>query len=129
MKTNNLIKIAAVVLLGIAVSGKVQADNEKYSRTSRVAVKQMIHFPGVAGLDFLNPGRFISQPVESWMFESEYLSQESTGAIESWMLETDYLTEEVQPLESWMFNETRLDETVTNTSLEPWMLDGDYLSR
>jgi hypothetical protein len=127
MKTMNLIKIAAVVLLGIAVSGKVQADNDKYSRTARVALGKMIHSVELAGEDICNKLLLLAQPVEDWMFESDYLSEESAGAVELWMLETDYLNEEVQPLESWMFDETNLSEASSENSLEPWMLDSNYL--
>ncbi len=129
MKTMNLIKIAAVALLGIAISGKAQADNDKYSRTARVALGKMMHSIELAGENISNKLMLFAQPIEDWMFEFDYLSEESAGAVESWMLETDYLNEEVQPLESWMFSETRLSEASSENSLEPWMLEENYLSK
>lgn len=69
------------------------------------------------------------ETVEDWMFESDYLSEESTSAIESWMLETEYLDEEAQPLESWMFSESRLSGDAGGNGIEPWMLDANYLSK
>lgn len=69
------------------------------------------------------------EPVEDWMFQPDYLSEESAGAVESWMLDTDYLNEEVQPLESWMFSESRLSEDLAGNGTESWMYDANYLSR
>ena len=164
MKTINLIKIAAVVLLGIALNGQVKAGTDKYSHSGRPALGQFTHSVKLTGDDirnmrvlFLQSGavhvswnnheiKFAlregdvpeytilfeainDEPLEDWMFEPEYLSEESAGAIECWMLETNYLDEEVQPLESWMFSESRLSEASSENSLEPWMLHANYLSR
>ncbi|TSA32945.1 MAG: hypothetical protein D4R64_15195 [Porphyromonadaceae bacterium] len=164
MKTINLIKIAAVILLGITLNGQAQADNDKFSRNARPAFSQMTHSVKLTGEDIRNMQMLLSQtdavhiswnnhelkfalregdvpeytirfevindePVEDWMFESGYLSEESAGAIESWMLETDYLNEEVQPLENWMFSESRLSEIASECSLESWMFEDNYLSK
>lgn len=129
MKTNNLIKIAAVILLGIAMNGTAMADNDKYTRTVRLTAGEMVRSIILTGADILTMENVSAQPVEDWMFESDYLAEEPAGAIEPWMLGTNYLDEDVQPLESWMFNETHLTETGTESSLEPWMFEPGYLSR
>jgi hypothetical protein len=129
MKTINLIKIAAVILIGIAMNGTAMADNDKYSRTVRLTAGEMIRSIMLTGADVFTMEDLSAQPVEDWMFESDYLSEEPADAIEPWMLETDYLDEDVQPLESWMFNEMHLTETAAESSLEPWMFESGYLSR
>jgi hypothetical protein len=129
MKTTNLIKIAAAVLLGIAVCGNVQADNDKYTRSSRATLERIAHVILVVGMEIPEMERFSAPPVEDWMLDTDYLKTEAVGGIEPWMKETDYLGEVAQPLESWMFDEMRLEETTSGTSLEPWMLDTNYLSK
>lgn len=143
MKTMNLIKIAAVILLGIALNGQAKAENDKFSRYARPAFGQMTHSVKLNSDDIRNILVLFSQsdsvnvtwnnheltftlregeipeytirfevindePVEGWMFESEYLNEESAPELESWMLDSEYLMEEVQPLESWMFNDNYL---------------------
>lgn len=114
MKTINLIKITLVVLLGITINANVQADTHKYLRHSHLFYSE------------LTP---LSSPVEDWMFESEYLSEESVSTVEPWMTDTDYLSEETSSLESWMFSETHLTEAESYDSPEPWMFESGYLSR
>ena len=129
MKTTNLLKIAAVILLGISLNGTVQADNDKYSRYTRPAYGQITNSIMLIADDIRQMQKPSEQAVEDWMFEGDYLSEESAGAVEFWMLETDYLDQEVQPLESWMFNESRLDGTEPASSVEPWMTETNYLSK
>ena len=114
MKTINLIKITLVVLLGITINANVQADTYKYLRHSHLFYSEF------------TPS---SSPVEDWMFESEYLSEESPSTVEPWMMETDYLGEETPSPESWMFSETHLTESESGGSPEPWMFESGYLSR
>jgi hypothetical protein len=70
-----------------------------------------------------------TEPVEDWMLQTDYLSEETALPVESWMLDTDYLDEPDQTLESWMFSDTRLTEVAAESHVEPWMLDAHYLSR
>jgi hypothetical protein len=128
MKSINLIKIAAVVLLGITLNIKVQADTDKYYRTVRPAIGQMMNCINLTG-DICDMEMMYPQPVEEWMLESDYLSEESTCDVEPWMLNTDYLDEAGQPVDGWMFCEDRLAETESGGSLEQWMFDANYLPR
>ena len=129
MKTINLIKIAAVILLGIALTGKVQADNDKYSRSAHPALNEITNSIKNFSIGFHSFERFFVQPLEEWMFETDYLSDEPTETIEPWMLEMDYLDDEVQSLESWMFGVSYLSDPAVESSLEAWMFDAIYLSR
>jgi hypothetical protein len=113
MKTINLLKIAFVILLGIAINGTAQAEKDKHSRYAGHALRQISHSVMLISEEIRNMKTIFEQPVEDWMFESDYLSEESAGTVESWMLEADYLNEGVQPLESWMFRESWLAETVS----------------
>jgi hypothetical protein len=70
-----------------------------------------------------------SEPVEDWMFESDYLGEESIAPIEGWMTEADYLESEELPIEGWMLSETRLAVEEAAIPVESWMLDSYYLSR
>ena len=108
MKSIIPIKIAAVILFGLLLAGPMEARSDKhlrYTRLSKVASEQslsikdhvMLHLPA-----------FFVHPVEDWMFESDYLVEESAEPIESWMLDTEYLTEESQPVEGWMLDESYL---------------------
>ncbi|TSA35915.1 MAG: hypothetical protein D4R64_08630 [Porphyromonadaceae bacterium] len=123
MKTINLIKIAAVVLLGIALNEQAYSDKDKYSRSGRPAFGHFTHTVKLTGDDIRG------EPVEGWMFKLEYLSEESAGSVEPWMLETNYLDEAAQPLESWMFSESRLSEDNSGNVTESWMFDLNYLSK
>lgn len=116
MKTISLLKIATVILLGIALSGQVQAKNDKYTRVVRLAPVQTEFEMRLNEAISHHLRHLFAQPVEDWMFDTEYLSEETAVPIESWMFETDYLNEDVQPLESWMFSETRLDGTESEKS-------------
>ena len=141
MKTMNLIKIASVVLLGIALNGPVQAAGDKYSRNNRPAYSQLTHTVKLYSDDIRNMQMLLSQsdavhiiwnnnelkfalregdtpeytirfeaindePVEDWMFESDYLNEEQDASVEPWMLSDSHLTgSDDQPvLESWMFD-------------------------
>ncbi|MFA6484246.1 MAG: hypothetical protein WCW62_16835, partial [Bacteroidales bacterium] len=46
--------------------------------------------------------------VEDWMFESEYLNEETAGNIQAWMTDTNYLNEAIKPVEPWMFDSNYL---------------------
>ncbi|MCX6223346.1 MAG: hypothetical protein NTV01_01100 [Bacteroidia bacterium] len=116
MKAMNLIKIALVILLGITFSVKVQGDNDK-------------NLIKTSGYEVPDAEMLFTQPVEDWMFDSDYLNEEQAVNIEAWMMDSGYLSEEVQPLESWMFSENRLSETTSERAMEPWMFDANYLSR
>lgn len=164
MKTTNLIKIAPMILLGIALCGTVRANGDKFSRADRHSLGQISRSIQLTGEDVRNlimlfaetekvsvsmnndelklafqagdnPDYTIlfkiinSEPVEDWMFESDYLSEEQTGEIESWMVDHEYLDGQIQPLESWMFSETLLSGPETEAGVESWMLDANYLSK
>jgi hypothetical protein len=122
-KTIRPVSIAAAVLLGIALVLQAHTGSDKYSRPGNPVSNKFTHTVKLTGVDIRN------QPVESRRFETEYLSEESSGAIEPWMLDTNYLGEEVQPLESWMFSESRLSEGTSENDIESWMFDANYLSR
>jgi hypothetical protein len=123
MKTTNLIKIALVILLGIAIQGQVRADKEKFSRFVIPVHVDLAHKVMLPSTEIRN------QPLEDWMFEPEYLCEETGAAVEPWMLETNYLNEEVHPLESWMFSESHLSEEPSKNAIESWMLDATYLCK
>jgi hypothetical protein len=165
MKTLNLIKIASVVLLGIAlINGPVQASGDKYSRSSHPAYGQLTHTVKLYGDDIRNVQILLSQsdavhiswnnnelkfalregaipeytirfeaihdePVEDWMFESDYLSEEPDSSVEPWMAERTYLDEQARPVESWMLSDTHLTGSDDEPVLEPWMFQANYLTK
>lgn len=129
MKTISLIKIAAVVLLGIAINGTAQANPDKYTRKALPTVKEMTHSALMSLPDFRHYKVWFAQPVEDWMFEADYLSPEPQSSIEPWMLEEEYLNEDTDSLENWMFSETHLSEPQETNQVESWMYDANYLSR
>lgn len=129
MKTTNLIKIASVILLGIALNGTVQASSDKFIRHAHPGFAKVTELVKLVNEEIRNMQMSFVHPFEDWMFESDYLNAESAAAIESWMLESNYLNEEVQPLESWMFSESRLSETEPESPVEPWMFETDYLCK
>jgi hypothetical protein len=129
MKTMNLVKIAAVILLGITLNGTANAESHKYSRSVQPVFKQLTHSVKLTIEDNRNMQECSIQPVAEWMFEEDYLNMENESGVASWMLDTDYLDEQAQPLESWMFNEDRLSENEPCNMPQSWMFDVNYLSR
>jgi len=163
MKTTSLIKIASVLLLGLALSGNTQAKPDKFSRDSRPALARITHsvklnLEDIRNMQFLlartsavnitwnnSELKFAmgegdsteytvrfeainTDPIEGWMFEPEYLTEETEMGVESWMLDESYLDEEVQSVESWMFDPSHLGEAISECALDIWMFDANYLS-
>ena len=107
MKTMKLIKIIPVVLMGLFLSAAAGTANvhDAYS---------------------MNPEMVVT--VESWMFDTDYLSGDAQP-VECWMLDESWLDQvaEAAPVESWMLDAGYLGEETA--VVESWMLDSDYLNR
>jgi hypothetical protein len=135
MKLMNLIKIAPMVLMVVALSTQARGDehmrrgiNPRFEPATWAwdypEVRIMVKAPGIPlnmvclGLD--------SNELEGWMFCKEYLdSSESSDRVEDWMFETDYLGSESQPVECWMLETGYLESE--SQPVEDWMLDASYL--
>jgi len=139
MKTINLIKIAALILVGISLNLQVRAEGDKYSRNARPVLTQFSNYIKLSGEDIKNMQLLLSQtdavhvtwnnhelkfaldgkmvPVYSIRFEAA-----DEGLVEDWMLEPDYLNEESEgEIESWMLNPDYLD--ADHQPLEDWMFN------
>ena len=102
-----LIKIIPVVLMGLFLTVNSGTANVHDVRS-------------------MNPEMMVS--MESWMFDTNYLSTEAQ-TIECWMLDEGWLdlSAEESAIESWMLDTGYLVEE--SAGLESWMLDSDYLKQ
>ena len=105
MKTMNLIKIIPVVMLGFALSTSAGTAKGHDGRTYHAEMEVTM---------------------ESWMFDSSYLSGAEIS-VEPWMMDNHWLDQSAESvaIESWMLDESYLDEEIP--VIETWMTDESYL--
>lgn len=111
MKSIIPIKIAALIAFGVLFGGTAEANIDKHVRPVRLSTVNIEPMTLIRNHLVLHFPSMITQPVEDWMFS------------------TDYLTEESHSLESWMFDASHLDEVTESSQLEGWMFDRHYLSK
>lgn len=143
MKVKNLIKLLPALVLGIAITGNVLANDHRDYHKSIKAEKVFT----------LRPSNFVSGPnmtfnedrimdLEQMMnrISQVRVSFETGGTpglvinfepndvsdLEDWMFEQDYLSEEKTPgIEDWMMDTNYIESKTA--PVESWMLDNDYL--